>query len=208
VQSGRALSPTRRSSQETKGGQREAWTEGRRMRPVERPPSREIRRRTGQHRETIPRALRSSTPPGYPRPSQGPPQEALKPPIAALASPYGLGPRDDGRFACQPQANAKRGANSRPLTPTRQQRGVQASTGVDTTIAFSLEEALWIKRSQRVRSFAERFAANVVSTSNSTADKRSWCVKAIMGTPGLCPLGRRCIAPLVRSACRGAHKQS
>ena len=39
----------------------------------------------------------------------GPPQEALKPPIAALASPYGLGPRDDGRFACQPQANAKRG---------------------------------------------------------------------------------------------------
>ena len=40
----------------------------------------------------------------------GPPQEALKPPIAALASPYGLGPRDDGRFACQPQANAKRGS--------------------------------------------------------------------------------------------------
>ena len=39
----------------------------------------------------------------------GPPQEALKPPIAALASPYGLGPRDDGRFACQPHANAKRG---------------------------------------------------------------------------------------------------
>ena len=39
----------------------------------------------------------------------GPPQEALKPPIAALASPYGLGPRDDGRFARQPQANAKRG---------------------------------------------------------------------------------------------------
>ena len=39
----------------------------------------------------------------------GPPQEALKPPIAALASPYGLGPRDDGRLACQPQANAKRG---------------------------------------------------------------------------------------------------
>ena len=39
----------------------------------------------------------------------GPPQEALKPPIAALASPYGLGPRDDGRFASQPQANANRG---------------------------------------------------------------------------------------------------
>ena len=39
----------------------------------------------------------------------GPPQEALKPPIAALASPYGLGPRDDGRFARQPQANVNRG---------------------------------------------------------------------------------------------------
>ena len=86
------------------------WTEGRRMRPVERPASREIRRRTGLHRETIRRALRPSTPAGYSRPSRGPPQEALKPPIAALASPYGLGPRDDGRLACQPQANAKEGA--------------------------------------------------------------------------------------------------
>jgi hypothetical protein len=71
-------------------------------------------------------------------------------------------------------------------------RGVQASTGVDTTIAFSLEEALWIKRSQRVRSFGKRFAASVVSTSNSTADKRSSCARAIMGTPGLCHLGLRC----------------
>ena len=42
----------------------------------------------------------------------GPPQETLRPPIAALASPYGLGPRDDGRFACQPQANAKKGGHS------------------------------------------------------------------------------------------------
>ena len=65
------------------------------------------------------------------------------------------------------------GANSRPLTPLPGSNGVvQVSTGVDTTIAFSLEEALWIKRSQRVRSFGERFAANFVSTSNSTADKR------------------------------------
>jgi hypothetical protein len=68
-------------------------------------------------------------------------------------------------------------------------RGVQASTGVDTTIAFSLEEALWIKRSQRVRSFGKRFAASVVSTSNSTADKRSSCARAIMGTRGLCRVG-------------------
>jgi hypothetical protein len=48
----------------------------------------------------------------------GPPQEALKlkPPIAAQASPYGPGPRDDGRFACQPQANAKRGPILDPLS--------------------------------------------------------------------------------------------
>jgi hypothetical protein len=123
----------------------------------------------------------------------GPPQEALKPPIAALASPYGLGPRDDGRFACQPQANAKRGQFSTLDTYPAATGVVQVSTGVHTTIAFSLEEALWIKRSQRVRSFGERFAANVVSTSNSTADKRSSCAKAIMGTLGLCPVGFRCL---------------
>jgi hypothetical protein len=29
-----------------------------------------------------------------------------------------------------------------------------------------------------------------------------------MGTLGLCPLGLRCTAPLVRFARRGAHKQS
>jgi hypothetical protein len=33
-------------------------------------------------------------------------------------------------------------------------------------------------------------------------------IRAIMGTLGLCPLGLRCTAPLVRSARRGAHKQS
>jgi hypothetical protein len=103
------------------------------MRPVERPASKEIRRRTG-HRETIRRALRSSTPPGYSRPSRGL-QEALKPPIAALASPYGLGPRDDGRFACQPQANAKRGQFSTLDTYPAATGVVQVSTGVDTTIA-------------------------------------------------------------------------
>jgi hypothetical protein len=75
-------------------------------------------------------------------------------------------------------------------------------------LSLSLEERLWIKRSRRGRSFWERFAPNVVSTSNSTADKRSWSARAIMGTLGLCPLGLRCTAPLVRSARRGAHKQS
>ena len=72
-------------------------------------------------------------------------------------------------FLSTPSQRQKGGQNSRPLTPTQQQRGGPVSTGVDTTIAFSLEDALWIKRSQRVRSFGGRFAANVVSTSNSTA---------------------------------------
>ena len=33
-------------------------------------------------------------------------------------------------------------------------------------------------------------------------------IRAIMGTPGLCPIGLRCAAPVVRFARRGAHKQS
>jgi DNA-binding transcriptional regulator LsrR (DeoR family) len=43
------------------------WAEIRRMRFVDGLAIREIRRRTELHRETIRRALRSSTPPGYVR---------------------------------------------------------------------------------------------------------------------------------------------
>jgi hypothetical protein len=86
------------------------WTAGRRMRPVEWPASREIRRRTGLHGGTIRGALWSSTPPGYSRSSRGLRRRRLNRPSPLWASPYGLGPRDDGRFACQPQANAKEGA--------------------------------------------------------------------------------------------------
>ena len=49
----------------------EQWAEVRWMRLVEGLAIREIRRRTGLHRETIRRALGSSTPPGYSRPSRG-----------------------------------------------------------------------------------------------------------------------------------------
>jgi hypothetical protein len=153
------------------------WTEGRRMRPVERPASREIRRRTGLQRETIRRTLWSSTPPGYSRPSGGPRRRRLNRPSPLWPRPTGSALATTGGLLVNPKPTP-RGGNSRPLTPTRQQRGVQASTGVDPTIAFSLEEALWIKRSQRVRSFGERFAANVVSTSNSTADKRCCSARA------------------------------
>jgi transposase len=47
------------------------WAEVRRMRFVEGLALREIHRRTGLHRETIRRALRCSTPPGYVRPVKG-----------------------------------------------------------------------------------------------------------------------------------------
>lgn len=47
------------------------WAEIRRMRFVEGLAIREIGRRTGLHRETIRRALRSSTPPRYARPARG-----------------------------------------------------------------------------------------------------------------------------------------
>jgi len=49
----------------------EQWAEVRRMRFVEGLAIREIRRRTGLHRETIRKALQSSTPPSYSRPSRG-----------------------------------------------------------------------------------------------------------------------------------------
>jgi transposase len=49
----------------------EQWAEVRRMRFVEGLAIREIRRRTGLHRETIRRALSSPTPPGYARLSRG-----------------------------------------------------------------------------------------------------------------------------------------
>jgi len=49
----------------------EQWAEVRRMRFVEGLGIREIRRRMGLHRETIRRALSSSTPPSYSRPARG-----------------------------------------------------------------------------------------------------------------------------------------
>ena len=49
----------------------EQWAEIRRMRLVEGLAIREIRRRTGLHRETIRRALRSPAPPSYARPARG-----------------------------------------------------------------------------------------------------------------------------------------
>jgi transposase len=49
----------------------EQWAEVRRMRFVEGLAIREIRRRTGLHREAIRKALQSSTPPSYSRPSRG-----------------------------------------------------------------------------------------------------------------------------------------
>jgi transposase len=49
----------------------EQWAEVRRMRFVEGLAIREIRRRTGLHRETIRRGLSSSTPPGYSRAARG-----------------------------------------------------------------------------------------------------------------------------------------
>jgi transposase len=49
----------------------EQWAEVRRMRFVDGLAIREIRRRTGLHRETIRKALESVTPPSYSRPSRG-----------------------------------------------------------------------------------------------------------------------------------------
>jgi transposase len=49
----------------------EQWAEVRRMHFVEGLGIREIRRRTGLHRETIRRALRSPAPPSYVRPARG-----------------------------------------------------------------------------------------------------------------------------------------
>jgi hypothetical protein len=146
-------------------------TASRRIRPVERPASTEIRPRTGLHRETIRRALWSSTPPGYPRPSRAP-AGGLNRPSPLRPRPTGSALATTGGLLVNP-SQCQKGPTLDPAAT-----GVQAPTGVDTTIAFSLEEALWIKRSQRVRSFGKRFAANVVSTSNSTADKRFWCARA------------------------------
>ena len=98
------------------------WTEGRRMRPVERPATKEIRRRTGQHRETIRRALRSSTPPGYSRPSRGLRRRRLNRPSPLWPRPTGSALATTGGVLVNPKQTPT-GAHSRPLTPTRQQRG-------------------------------------------------------------------------------------
>ncbi len=78
------------------------WAEIRRMRFVEGLAIREIRRRTGLHRETIRRALRSPTPPGYGRPAKGSKLDPFKDEVhrllgddAEMESP--ADPRDPGR---------------------------------------------------------------------------------------------------------------
>lgn len=60
------------------------WAEIRRMRFVEGLGIREIRRRTGLHRETIRRALRSTEPPTYARPAKGSKLDPFKDEIHAL----------------------------------------------------------------------------------------------------------------------------
>ena len=60
------------------------WAEIRRMHFVEGLGIREIRRRTGLHRETIRRALASSTPPRYSRPAPGSQLDPFKDEIHAL----------------------------------------------------------------------------------------------------------------------------
>jgi transposase len=70
------------------------WAEIRRMRFVEGLAIREIRRRTGLHRETIRRALRSSTPPGYARPARASKLESFKDEVHRLL-------RDDAEIESQ-----------------------------------------------------------------------------------------------------------
>ncbi len=70
------------------------WAEVRRMRFVEGLAIREIGRRTGLHRETIRRALRSSSPPRYTRPSRGCKLDRFKDEIHALL-------RDDAEIESQ-----------------------------------------------------------------------------------------------------------
>ena len=154
------------------------WTEGRRMRPVERPASRKIRRRTGLHRETIRRALWSSTPPGYSRPSRGLRRRRLNRPSPLWPRPTGSALATTGGLLVNPKPTP-RGGQCSTLDTYPAATGWSRFQPALTRLAFSLEEALWIKRSQRVRSFGERFAANVVSTSNSTADKRFLSAKGI-----------------------------
>ena len=60
------------------------WAEVRRMHFVEGLGIREIRRRTGLHRETIRRALRASSPPGYSRPGRGSKLDPFKDEIHGL----------------------------------------------------------------------------------------------------------------------------
>jgi transposase len=60
------------------------WAEVRRMRFVEGLGIREIRRRTGLHRETIRRALRASSPPSYSRPARGSKLDRFKDEIHGL----------------------------------------------------------------------------------------------------------------------------
>jgi transposase len=62
----------------------EQWAEVRRMRFVEGLAIREIRRRTGLHRETIRKALQSSTPPSYARPLRGSKLDSFKDQIHEL----------------------------------------------------------------------------------------------------------------------------
>jgi transposase len=70
------------------------WAEVRRMRFVEGLGVREIRRRTGLHRETIRRALRCEAPPSYSRPARGSKLDPFKGEVHALL-------RDDAEMESQ-----------------------------------------------------------------------------------------------------------
>ena len=72
----------------------EQWAEVRRMYFVEGLGIREIRRRTGLHRETIRRALSCSTPPAYARPARGSKLDPFKDEVHRLL-------RDDAEIESQ-----------------------------------------------------------------------------------------------------------
>jgi hypothetical protein len=102
----------------------------------------------------------------------GPRRRRLNRPSPLWPRPTGSALATTGGLLVNPKPTPKRGQFSTLDTYPAATRVVQVQPAL-TRLPLTLEEALWIKRSQRVRSFGERFAASVVSTSNSTADKRS-----------------------------------
>ena len=70
----------------------EQWAEVRRLHFVQGLGIREIRRRTGLHRETIRRALRSSAPPRYARPARASKLDEFREEIHRLLDEVGTAP--------------------------------------------------------------------------------------------------------------------